>query len=72
MRIFRLEGFEPGRSLTVLHRGPVFGRVAMTYAVAPGPEGSEGSRLLMRIRCAPPAVPVAATRSPRRSRSATS
>jgi hypothetical protein len=29
--IFRLVAFEPGRSLTMLHRGRLFGRVACTY-----------------------------------------
>jgi hypothetical protein len=31
MTIFRLASFEPGRSLTVVHRGRLFGRVACTY-----------------------------------------
>ncbi|HEX6455781.1 MAG TPA: hypothetical protein VF009_04605 [Solirubrobacterales bacterium] len=29
--IFRLVEFEPGESLTILHRGPVFGEVGCTY-----------------------------------------
>jgi hypothetical protein len=29
--IFRLADFEPGESLTILHRGPIFGQVACTY-----------------------------------------
>ncbi len=47
MTIFRLVEFEPGRSVTLVHDGPVFGRVAVTYDVAPGPGG--GSRLLARL-----------------------
>ena len=33
MRIFKLVGFEPGRSITVLSEGRLFGRVAVTYRV---------------------------------------
>jgi hypothetical protein len=35
MSIFRLVSFEPGRSITLLHDGRHFGRVAVTYAVEP-------------------------------------
>lgn len=47
MSIFRLTAFEPGRSITVLSDGPLFGRVACTYEVSPLPEGR--SRLLVRV-----------------------
>ena len=33
MTIFRLAEFEPGRSITVVHDGPLFGRVVGTYEV---------------------------------------
>jgi hypothetical protein len=45
--IFRLVGFEPGRSLTLLSKGRVFGRVACTYSVEQRDEHS--SRLLVRM-----------------------
>jgi hypothetical protein len=43
--IFTLAHFEPGRSLTLDHRG-VFGRVAITYRVTPRPGGS---RLVVKL-----------------------
>lgn len=46
MTIFRLVEFEPGRSVTLVHDGPVFGRVAVTYDVRAAPGGS---RLLGRF-----------------------
>jgi len=46
MSIFRVASFAPDDHLTVRHRGPVFGAVAVTYAVRPG-------RLLMRVRWRP-------------------
>jgi hypothetical protein len=52
MTIFRLVEFEPGRSITVVHRG-LFGHVGVTYLVTPG------TRLLMRIAWEPPRVPLA-------------
>lgn len=48
MQIFKLVDFEPGRSITLLSSGTVFGRVAVTYSVeqlAPG-----RSRLLAKLR----------------------
>ncbi|MGI8920349.1 MAG: hypothetical protein ACR2HD_01545 [Solirubrobacteraceae bacterium] len=47
MTIFRLSGFEPGRSITLLHRGRLFGRVAVTYRVAPA--GAGRSRLVAKL-----------------------
>jgi len=47
MTIFDLREFDPGRSITLHHRGRVFGEVAVTYAVEPGPAG--GSRLLAKL-----------------------
>ena len=47
MRIFELAGFEDGRSLTIVHRGPVFGHLAGTYSVTPLAGG--GSRILVRV-----------------------
>jgi hypothetical protein len=47
MTIFRLAEFEPGRSITVVHRGPLFGRVVGTYDVTS--TGPQTSRLLVRL-----------------------
>jgi len=47
MTIFRLAEFEPGRSITVVHDGRVFGRVVATYEVVP--TGPQTSRLLVRM-----------------------
>jgi hypothetical protein len=47
MTIFRLAEFEPGRSITLLHRGRLFGLVAVTYVVEA--TGSESSRILVRL-----------------------
>jgi hypothetical protein len=50
MKIFKLVDFEPGRSITLLSSGTVFGRVAVTYSVeqlAPG-----RSRLIAKLRVA--------------------
>jgi hypothetical protein len=58
MTIFRLEGFEPDRSLTLLHRGRLFGRVAVTYTVGGAGTGVGASRLVARIRWEPPALSV--------------
>ncbi|HET7443126.1 MAG TPA: hypothetical protein VFJ57_00560 [Solirubrobacterales bacterium] len=53
MTIFRLAEFEPGRSLTVVSRGPLFGEVACTYRVEPSGEGA--SRLVLKILARYPA-----------------
>lgn len=47
MSIFELIAFEPGRSLTVVHRGPLFGRIAGTYWIVPRGDGA--SRILVRL-----------------------
>lgn len=47
MTIFRLVEFEPGRSLTVVSRGPLFGEVACTYLVEPS--GDRECRLVLKI-----------------------
>jgi hypothetical protein len=52
MRIFRLAEFEPGRSITVLSRGTVFGEVAVTYRVREAGRG--GSRLVAKLLVTPP------------------
>ncbi|HKJ35019.1 MAG TPA: hypothetical protein VKA36_00495 [Solirubrobacterales bacterium] len=46
MSIFRLVEFEPGRSLTVLSRGRLFGGVACTYCADPVDERS--SRIVVK------------------------
>ena len=56
MRIFRLVEFEPGRSITVLSRGTVFGEVAVTYRVRE--RGGSGSRLVAKLLVTPPAGPL--------------
>ncbi len=47
MKIFRLVEFEPGRSITVVHDGSLFGRVAGTYEVTSS--GAQTSRLFVRL-----------------------
>ncbi|MEP6952484.1 MAG: hypothetical protein ABI950_00320 [Solirubrobacteraceae bacterium] len=47
MRIFRLAGFEPGRSLTLVTASRLFGRVACTYAALPA--GPERSRIVVKM-----------------------
>ena len=47
MTIFRLAEFEPGRSITVKHNGPLFGRVVGTYEVTS--TGPQTSRLFVRL-----------------------
>jgi len=46
MRIFRLTGFEQGRSITLLSGGGTLGRVACSYVIDPAPAGS---RLLVKL-----------------------
>lgn len=53
--VFHLEEFEPGRSLTMTHRGPLFGRVACTYLAQPG--GPDRSRIVVKITCTYPRTP---------------
>lgn len=45
--IFKLVEFEPGRSLTMVSSGRVFGRVACTYRA--DPVGEERSRIVVKI-----------------------
>ncbi len=45
--IFELVEFEPGRSLTMVSSGRLFGRVACTYRADPA--GAERSRLVVKI-----------------------
>jgi hypothetical protein len=45
--IFRLHSFEPGRSLTIVSRGRLFGHVACTYVAEPA--GRARSRLLVKM-----------------------
>jgi hypothetical protein len=54
--IFRLIEFEPGRSLTMLSEGPVFGRVACTYRADPLDE--RRSRIVVKLSIVYPGVPV--------------
>ncbi len=49
MEIFSLKAFEPGRSITLFSKGPLFGLVAITYLVEP--LGEHRSRLVAKIRC---------------------
>ena len=50
MTIFRLAEFEPGRSITVVHDGPVFGRIAGTYRVTALGAGSSRISVRMLVR----------------------
>jgi len=52
MRIFRLVEFEPGRSITVLSRGTLFGEVAVSYRVRDA--GAGRSRLVAKLLITPP------------------
>lgn len=47
MTIFRLVGFEPGRSLTIRSSSPIFGEVAGTYAVEARP--GRCSRIVVKL-----------------------
>jgi len=49
--IFRLVEFEPGESLTIFHRGRVFGEVACTYRAVQS--GDERSRIVVKLCWAP-------------------
>ena len=61
MTIFRLVAFEPGRSMTIVHDGAVFGRVAGTYLVEPG--RSAQSRIFVRLLVRYPRTPLGAALS---------
>ena len=52
MTIFRLVDFEPGRSITVLSKGSIFGPVACSYRVRE--HGPAATRLVVRVRCGYP------------------
>lgn len=52
MTIFRLADFEPGESLTVHHRGRVFGEVGCTYRAAR--VDAERSRVVVKLIWTPP------------------
>ena len=55
MTIFRLVGFEPGRSITLHSETGVFGRVVISYVVVPTAE--DKSRLVVKLAfTAPPGV----------------
>jgi hypothetical protein len=66
MTIFRLAEFEPERSITLVHSGPLFGRVVVTYAVtATGPQTSRLlARLLVRYAHGPAAAALASLALP--------
>jgi len=51
MRIFRLVSFEPGRSVTVLSRGTLFGEVVVSYRVRAAEPGT--SRLVAKLLVSP-------------------
>ncbi len=55
MSIFTLVAFEPGRSLTLVHDGPAFGRVACTYLADRGRNAETRIfvRMLVRYRSSP-------------------
>lgn len=55
MTIFRLEAFEPGRSLTVRTRGAVLGEVACTYRA--DPVTPERSRIVVKLLADSPRTP---------------
>jgi hypothetical protein len=50
--IFRLRSFETGRSLTMEHRGRLFGRVVCTYRAEP--VGDARSRIVVKLLAAYP------------------
>jgi len=53
--IFRLTEFEPGRSLTMASRGPVFGTVACTYRAEP--VDADRSRIVVKLLISYPRLP---------------
>jgi len=53
--IFKLVEFEPGRSMTMLSEGRVFGRVACTYRSDPADEGR--SRIVVKLIASYPGLP---------------
>lgn len=53
--IFRLTSFEPGRAMTMEHRGRVFGHVACTYRVEP--VDPVRSRIVVKLLAAYPRTP---------------
>jgi hypothetical protein len=57
MRIFELDSFEPGRSITIRSRRPGPIAAAVTYLVEDRPAG--GSRLLVKFNCRYRSWPVA-------------
>jgi hypothetical protein len=56
MTIFELRHFEPGRSVTLWHEGPVFGRIAATYLVE---SLGNRSRLVVKLLVRDPRRPLA-------------
>lgn len=56
--VFRVVAFEKHRSITMLHDGRAFGRVAVTYAAEPVTEGT--SRLFARLLVRYPRNPLGA------------
>ncbi len=55
MSIFRLVEFEPDRSITLSHRGRLFGEIACSYRV--GERAGGGSRLVVKLLVGRPAGP---------------
>jgi hypothetical protein len=47
--IFKLVAFEPGRSLTVITKGGLFGKVACTYRAEPHASDPGSSRILVKF-----------------------
>lgn len=47
MTIFRVAGFEPGRSITFTHRGGLFGQVVVSYLALPA--AGQRSRLVVKL-----------------------
>lgn len=53
--IFKLVEFEPGRSMTMLSEGRIFGRVACTYRSDPA--GEDRSRIVVKLVVSYPGLP---------------